>query len=297
MKYIKKIISLVVCIAMLFTICSTAIAAEPLTPMKITNENSFMVGDILYVEEKTDDGYYNLTAYKGDQILNKVTIRMGSDIMQLQIYDGISPSSANTYASRAQTIKLSEHISTESSSINTITPFSSALTGNIGSITYQVLESSGYVYHSLNFNSKLIKSLLDQTHNINYGSGTVLSAVIAGIVAAFSYAISGGIATAIIIAVGGSISGSILTNAINTTLIGDAYIYNLTATTNDGTGRSVTYGGEEYHGEVLVNGQYVYKDIYTGCYPNFINKRDMVVATTYFDAFWYSSSWDVRFWY
>ena len=217
MKYIKKIISLVVCIAMLFTICSTAIAAEPLTPMKITNENSFMVGDILYVEEKTDDGYYNLTAYKGDQILNKVTIRMGSDIMQLQIYDGISPSSANTYASRAQTIKLSEHISTESSSINTITPFSSALTGNIGSITYQVLESSGYVYHSLNFNSKLIKSLLDQTHNINYGSGTVLSAVIAGIVAAFSYAISGGMATAIIIAVGGSISGSILTNAINTT--------------------------------------------------------------------------------
>ena len=300
MKMFKKIISILICVAMLMTINGVAFAAEDSTsktPVFI-DDTHYMIDDVLFEELLTDDGQYMLTTSVDGKLVDRVTIELGKDEFVYETFNDVSLQN-NSKESTKQILYLSDFITYNSVDSNTNMQLSSGYTkreGNLGTVLYQAYEGGNFVYHLLSFNSVCMKESLGIETTVSGEPSIAWSVLIAALGAALGTAFPG-LAATIILAGGGAAIGY-LGSSFSIEVTGDAYKYNVTATTNDGTSRTSTRGGAEYYGTILSSeGVYINNQtIYNNYYPSFKLEQDTFVAITFFQDLFSATQFSVYSW-
>lgn len=297
---LKKFISFILCGVICITIYSPALAVEGQERTVEKNSDyvveSFCVDNIEYVEERTDDGIFMLSSYVNGSLYDRVTIQMGEDEM---LYEKFAKDEQNNEGTRSldskidtrEIYKISDIITRSDDIIDSTRAGYTPKTGSLGSVKYRTTSTSGTIYRTLSFTSKLTGST-PGSFEVNKDAGTAWTVIFSAICAGFSYAIGTTLAKAIAAAVVGNISGTVTSSAFVTSINGTCYQYNVTAKTTDG--RSSSQHGETYYGSVIKNG--VWKNgqtAYANYYPEFISRKDNAVASWFYQEFWIDSSYSI----
>ena len=170
--------------------------------------------------------------------------------------------------------------------------------GDIGSVTYRALESTGYVFHSLDFTTGLLGLWGNDNFTVAAPGDATRSEMISLLQSGFEYHMSGDLASLILDIAEFMMGG--FSESYYLTLGGTVYQYNVTGKSTDG--RSQDFIGHEYFGRIKVDKagnkyETSYEILFADCYPSFIEQKDVTVAMQYFNSFWYSPSWEVYTWY
>lgn len=277
----RKFVSMCLAVLMAFNLCGGALASN-LQEAQIASSEG-----MTFTSELTDDGLFILTGFLNGKPYDRVTIEMGSNIMNYEMIsdEGLTLQANNNvdtpmvyYLSDIITIKNPEGASKASYRPKT---------GNIGYITYRSSNpttSSGYNTNTLTFDSTLINTVSGE-FAIQESAGDPVSVIISAIVAGFAFKMGVTLAKAILIDIIGSVTGQYISNAFSSKIKGNNYLFNIKASASDR--RTSTRGGETYYGSVMRNGAWVNGVLeYGDIYPEFIAERDTGVAMWFYNDFW-----------
>jgi len=271
----KKIISFLLICSLSLSMCTSALAFNHST----SDFADFTIGDLDYIEKRTNDGLFILTSYRDGKMFDRVTIQMGSNEIS---YEQFHTSNTKIPAAPvAQTYYISDIIKPNVK--NAMRAGYSIKKGSLGTVEYTAIDVMGPQIRTLSFTSAFDGSI-NSRFDVSGPEGTAWSVIISAIVAGFDYYITGGLGKAILIAVVGSLSGSFTSKAFSTSIDGTCYRYNVTAKAEDK--RTSTHGGEVYYGSLKKDGKWVHSQtIYDGYYPEFIAEKDTAVAVWFYQDF------------
>lgn len=298
---LKKIIALCLSFILVITISTGAMAADNRgsTNSAISvNGDTFELNGYVYTSTQSS-GQYIITTTKDGAIIDRTTIQKGSDTIRHESFNANKAFSTNQ--SVVKYIKVSDII-TQTPTLSSTpgqTAYAYALRStSLGRIAYSAAYSgSGPVTRYLSFESTYVDSSPGD-FKVAGDANTPVSVVVAAIVAGFKFFLPPvGLAMSIFLACAPILVGATLAKAFATTIRGTAYAHSVTATvTMAGDYRTSTHSGYVYDGKVQANGSFVYKTLYDGYYPQFIVKRDLLVANWFYDDFWSGDSHSISSW-
>jgi len=287
-KMVRKIISVVLCVAMLVVIGGSAFAAERNlnsdAVFTYIDANTFMYGDVLFV----GDGD-TLTLYQNGQMIERVTIQPGNEVILHEDFSNLGR--GGRQEAIVQEFLVSDFISapelTAIDSVieyNSISPVSTII---LPMVRYQVWYGTQPVNRALTFSTvQLSRTQLCPRCIVSAPGGTPWSVFLSMVGSFVGFALAGHILAII----GGGLIGNLPNPFALTFENGSARLYNTTGR-DPATGRTFTRTGEVFTGTLRVNnnGHTVLHPNVTaraGWHPEFVNIRDIVLANSWFNLFW-----------
>jgi len=286
----KKLISIMLCIVILVSTSISALASgnslarhSVYDGITIIHENSFVV-DRYLVETETDrmGNLHSVTISRNGTMLERATITSGVIVQKDFRTMGANRRMSN--APVVQEFRIADIVSYSDSASNVV-PITPHTTGNIGSVRYQVIAGQ----RRLNFNSVRTSSVNLAGRTVNVSNGMLWGTLLAAVAAAVGAVVTVPLVAAIIGGLGFFIGQNITATQL-VWISGSNNNYLVTAT-DPISHRRVEKPGSIYQGRVrnTTTGRYDNRTSFSGHDPNFIARRGMDVAVSWFNYFWFET--------
>lgn len=302
-KNLKKIVSLILVLAMALAISVPAFAVEK---GNTTTKNQYLCENVAnslsdpnvveldgytYKLEKPEIGSFVLSTFRENKLLQKINAKVGQDEFTLTNYN-ITPS---TKSNNTQILKFSDYSKFNLSDSKKSFMAASAQS-YVGKVTYRMFNSiSGTTYHTLNFYKELYNTY-NGDFTLNNGAGELVSIILSAIVGGFAGTITLSVAKGIAVAIGIDIGGNAIKSALSATVNGTVRQYGLIAK-DIPTSRTNSYEGTTVTATTWNNNTHTRstKTYYDDYYPEFISRKDTTVAYWVGNDFWVESM-DIYSW-
>ena len=294
-----RTVSVVLSLVIVMTITSPAIASErTLTNqlnIEFVDENSFLLDGVLFVTELNENGLYVLTLYQDSQVLERVTTQFGEDWLLHEDYRDAVATRDGKQLPTTTMLNISDYVTTEAVGYFAVQPFEPGVWRNLGAVRYETT----FGIRTLTFRAENWRTVNHPNQTISVrvnDSAASVIALVASSLARWILHLVGGPLTAlaanIVAGLTGIAAGGIFTFATTIQLFNARVRHYNVEGTDPATGRTRIENGRIYHGQGQARDaqgrlQTVTVDpIAHGKDPNFIIRRDIVIAISWFHNFW-----------